>query len=156
MDSSPFSKCYLRHFSAIGRERDDSISFKSPVLMISSLNGKLVIAVKDRKIARNKLYRELSQYGSLKCLAFGGVQCPSKPGNVTLSLNFPHPIEQETTKHVKPFRGRNKAPAYLPLCWHPVFTESKRGAVSTSPSGLPHTWGFLMLSEVCCSPRGIF
>ena len=70
----PFSKCYLSHFSAIGRDHDDNISFKSPVLMISSLNTKLLIVSKDRQIARNKLRWELSQYRSLKRLAFGGVQ----------------------------------------------------------------------------------
>lgn len=44
----PFSKCNPSHFSAIGMDRDDNISFKSPALMISSLNGKLVIAGKGR------------------------------------------------------------------------------------------------------------
>lgn len=44
----PFSKCCLSHFSAIGRDHDDNVSLKSLVLMISSLNGKLVIVGKDR------------------------------------------------------------------------------------------------------------
>lgn len=105
-------------------------------------------------MGRNTLCWAMSQYRSWKWFPFPRSAVGIKASTCYLVVQLSLTAWAGNLCTFKCLRARNKAPASLPFCWHPAFTESRRGAVSVPDSGLPHTWGALMLAEVCSSPRG--
>lgn len=105
-------------------------------------------------MGRNTLCWAMSQYRSWKWFPFPRSAVGIKASTCYLVVQLSLTAWAGNLCTFKCLRARNKAPASLPFCWHPAFTESRRGAVSVPDSGLPRTWGALMLAEVCSSPRG--